>query len=105
WQISDMRSKVFLTPLLERGAVQTDLSANRQPHPDKPARERRLARSAWSNDAQCLARLEFEAHVLNDEPWLTWRRNVEAFDRQILRWRRQGRPGRRVLLQELQQIH
>ena len=89
--------------MVERRAVEPHLAAGRCPDADQRAHQRRLARAAWTDDANAGAGLGGEVDVLHDDALIARRHDADGLDRQPLRRRlQQGlrvRPG--YLLQQL----
>ncbi len=101
-QIADKTAEHVGRPLVECGAIEPYLAAERQPDADQRADQRRLARSAGSDHADAAAGLDRKGDVLDDHPLITRRHDADALDRQALRRAlQQGLGvGRRHLLEQ-----
>ena len=84
-QVTDMAAEHVRGPLVERGAVETNLAAGRDPDADQRADQRRLAGTARPNDADAAAGLEHESNVLHDHPLVAGGDHGDRFDRKPLR--------------------
>ena len=60
-----MPAEGLCVPLLQRRAIDADLTALGRPQTNQRTRQGRFARSAWPNYAQRAALLELEGHVLD----------------------------------------
>src|SRR3954465_8598265 len=65
WEIADVRPKLGRRPLVERRTIEPDLAAHRCPHPDYQPRQRGVAGGARADNAEPLAPLEREVHILH----------------------------------------
>ena len=72
-QVADMAAEHVGRPLVERGAVEPHLAADRLPDADQRADQRRLAGAARADDAEAVAGLEREGDVLHDQPLVAGR--------------------------------
>ena len=74
-QITDVLPKQLGRPLIERGAIETNLASRRPPYPHDQPCQRGLARRARTDDAKGIAGLEREAHVMeHDTAIFRWHR-------------------------------
>ena len=84
-QIADMAAEHVGRPLVERRAIEPHLAAHRLPDADQRPHQRRLARAARPDDAEAVAGLERERHVLHDDLLIARRHDADALDRQAAR--------------------
>ena len=84
-----MAAELLGRPLLERGAVQPDGAADRQPCADQRAYERRFARAAGADNAQPITCLQPERDALHDCVAPAGRRDRHILDAKIRGRRRQ----------------
>ena len=73
-QITDMTAERVRSPLIEGGAINTNIAAYRLPYSDQQPDQGRFPRATWSDDAETLTGFEFESNILDDNFGNTGRR-------------------------------
>ena len=78
------RPRVVRFPLLDGSAVEADVAAKRRPDTHDGTGERRLARSAGSDEAKALAGTELESRGLHDRLLAAGSAHVDVFEHDAL---------------------
>src|SRR4030095_9456577 len=89
-QVSDVLAKLVSIPLVQRSAIETDLTTLERPYTHQRARQGRLARRTWPDDPPGLPRCQRKIQTLEDNLRRSQGGCVNVRHGEITTHRRQG---------------